>query len=54
MENKDFSSSGQAFLDNSCVSSTDSLLLGIENNYFIAPWITSNHKSVDKTVSESL
>ena len=48
MENKYCSSSGQSVLDNSRFTSTDSLLLGIEGNYVIAPWTTFNHRSVDK------
>ena len=54
MENKYCSSSGQSVLDNSRFTSTDSLLLGIEGNYVIAPWTTSNRNYVDKTVSESV
>ena len=54
MENKYCSSSGQAFLDNLRFASIYSVLSNQENNYVIAPWTTSNHKSVDKTVSESV
>ena len=50
MENKDCSSSGQTFLDNLRFASIYSVLSSLED----APWTTSNHKSVDKTVSESV
>ena len=50
MENKDCSSSGQTFLDNLRFASIYSVLSLLED----APWTTSNHKSVDKTVSESV